>query len=151
MLSDELRKWCNLCGGIIDSDDKAELHALVDRIDSEMVELPQSADGKFWTGREVCFWTGATQDDYHLFDSICLSNGRWSVEDTSYRIYAAESVWYERPDSLERIADDLDEMVDSADSADDRCEKLANLAERIRRLADCKQIGMKGIEKESEQ
>ena len=41
-----------------------------------------------------------------------------------------------RPDSLERIADELDEMVDAADSADDRCEKLADLAVRIRKLAE---------------
>lgn len=135
-ISDEIRKWCD----DLDSDDvlctTATLYTLADRIDSEMVELPRSIDGKIWTGREVCFWTGATQDDHHIFDSICLSHGKWSVEDTSYRMYAAESVWYERPDSLERIAYELDEMVDASRSADDSCEKLADLADRIRRLAD---------------
>jgi len=44
-ISDEIRDWCDYCGGIIDSDDKAELRALVDRIDAEMVELPRDADG----------------------------------------------------------------------------------------------------------
>lgn len=31
-ISDDIRKWCNLCGGIIDSGDKAELRDLTDRI-----------------------------------------------------------------------------------------------------------------------
>lgn len=127
-IGDELREVCDI--SVHD-----ELRVLADRIDSEMVELPQSADGKIWTGREVCFWTGATQDDHHIFDSICLSHGKWSVEDTSYRMYAAESVWYERPDSLERIAYELDEMADGPGPADDVCEMLADIADRIRRLA----------------
>lgn len=62
-ISDDIRKWCNLCGGIIDSGDKAELYALADRIDTETVELPKSADGKIWTGREVCFWTAEDKDE----------------------------------------------------------------------------------------
>ena len=47
----------------------------------------------------------------------------------------AELITHKRPDSLERIADEMDEMVDAAQSADDGCEKLADLAERIRRLS----------------
>lgn len=134
-ISDELRNWCDdpYMGKVDD------LYSLADRVDAEMVKLPISADGQIWTGREACFWTGATQDDYHTFDSICLSHGKWSVEDTSYRMYEAESVWYERPDSLERIANELDEMVDAADSADDNCEKLADIADRIRKLAKKKE------------
>ena len=63
------------------------------------------------------------------------TDGKWCVEDCNWQRYPAESVWYARPDSWERIADELDEMVDAADSADDRCEKLADLADRIRKLA----------------
>ena len=44
-ISDEIREWCELCGGIIDSVDKAELDALADRIDAETVELPRDRDG----------------------------------------------------------------------------------------------------------
>lgn len=128
-ISEELREWCGRPASY------KELLALADRIDSEMVELPRSIEGKIFTGREVCFWTGATQDDRHTFDGICLSNGKWSVEDTSYRMYAAELVWYERPDSLERIAYELDEMVDGPGPADDVCEMLADIADRIRKLA----------------
>lgn len=135
-ISDDIRKWCNLCGGIIDSGDKAELRDLVDRIDTETVELPKSADGKIWTGREGCFWTGATEEDWHDFNSLVYINGKWCVEDNHWQRYPAASVWYERPDSWESIADELDEMVDASDSSDDRCEKLADLADRIRKLAE---------------
>ena len=139
-VSDEIRNWCEFedgteCGGFVTKASFNKLLALVDRIDGEMVELPQSADGKIWTGREVCFWTGATEGDRHEFNSLTYINGRWCVEDKHWQRYPAESVWYERPDSWERIADDLDEMVDSKHTEDDMCEKLAGIADRIRRLA----------------
>jgi hypothetical protein len=135
-ISDKIRKWCGTCrDSCIDEDDCDGLRDLADRVDAETVELPKSADGKIWTGREVCFWTGATEGDWHDFNSLVYINGKWCVEDKHWQRYPAASAWYERPDSLERIADELDEMVDAADSADDRCEKLADLAERIRRLA----------------
>lgn len=89
MISDDIRKWCNLCGGIIDSGDKAELRDLTDRIDNEMVELPKSADEKIWTGREVCFWTGATEGDWHDFNSLVYINGKWYVEDHDGQRYPA--------------------------------------------------------------
>lgn len=69
-ISDDIRKWYELCGGIIDSGDKAELRDLVDRLDAETVELPKSADEKIWTGREMYFWTGATEGDWHDFNSL---------------------------------------------------------------------------------
>lgn len=136
-ISNDIRKWYNLCGCIIDSGDKAELRDLVDRIDTETVELPKSADGKIWTGREVCFWTGAKEEDWHELNSlIYYENVKWCIEDSNWQRYPAESVWYERPDSWESIADEIDEMVDASDSSDDRYEKLADLAKRIRKLAE---------------
>lgn len=132
-ISDEIREWCDISkDSIIDFDEGNKLLDLADRIDNEMIELPKSADGKIWTGREVCFWTRA---GYHNFGCVALRDDKWYVEDVYGMNYNAESVWYERPDSLECIADDLDEMVDAEDSADDVYEKLADLADRIRKLA----------------
>lgn len=132
-ISDEIREWCDTSkDSIIDFDEGNKLLDLADRIDNEMIELPKSADGKIWTGREVCFWTRA---GYHNFGCVALRDDKWYVEDVYGMNYNAESVWYERPDSLECIADDLDEMVDAEDSADDVYEKLADLADRIRKLA----------------
>ena len=113
----------------------AAVAARRDWLDAKMVELPLSADGYVWTGREECFWTGSADEDWHKFDGIHYADGRWCVEDNDCERYPAASVWYTRPDSLERIADELDEMVDTADLADDNCEKLANIADRIRNLA----------------
>lgn len=135
-ISDKLRKWCAAHEDTITyKGDFEKLCVLANRIDIEMVELPLSADGYIWTGREVCFWTGSANEDRHKFDGLHYSDGRWCVEDVYFERYPAASVWYERPDGLERIADEMDEVVDAAGQADDICEKLANLAERIRRLA----------------
>lgn len=138
-ISDDIRKWCNLCGGIIDSGDKAELRDLVDRLDAETVELPKSADEKIWTGREVCFWTGATNEDYHIFGYVARKDGRWYVEDHNGQRYPAASVWYERPDSWETIADELEAWCVHA-AGDCRIKVtdediVHDLAERIRKLA----------------
>ena len=134
-ISDELRERGN---GYYEqrNGDCEWFHAIADRIDAEMIELPKSADGKIWTGREVCFWTGATNEDRHIFDGVTLNDGKWYIEDTACRKYNAESVWFERPDSFERIAEELDEMVDAASNADDTCEKLSDIALRIRILAN---------------
>lgn len=143
-ISDELRNWFSIdhCGsGLLVSNSECDrLLALADRIDAETVELPKSADGKIWTGREVCFWTGATEGDRHEFNSLAYINGRWCVEDKHWQRYPAESVWYERPDSWETIADELEAWCVHA--AGDCCIKLTDedivhdLAERIRKLAD---------------
>lgn len=134
-ISDEIRKWC----ADLDSDDilctTATLYTLADRIDRELVELPKSADGKIWTGREVDFWTGAADGDWHKFNSLAYINDRWCVEDNDFERYPAVSVWYERPDSLERIANELEAWCDRVDVDGDACEKPRDLAERIRKLA----------------
>lgn len=115
--------------------DPKELIAIADRIDREMVELPMSADGKTWTGREVCFWTDATKKGWHKLENLVYIDGRWCVEDNGRERYPAASVWFERPDSFERIADELDEWCDGADVDGDACEKPRELADRIRKLA----------------
>lgn len=134
-ISDEIRKWC----ADLDSDDilctTATLYTLADRIDRELVELPKSADGKIWTGREVDFWTGAADGDWHKFNSLAYINDRWCVEDNDFERYPAVSVWYERPDSLERIANELEAWCDRVDVDGDACDKPRNLAYRIRKLA----------------
>lgn len=133
-ISDEIREWCKWCAE--HSAARDSLCKLADRIDSEMVEMPKSADGKIWTGREVCFWTGAAEGDRHEFNSFAYINGEWCVEDNHWQRYPAASVWYERPDSLERIADELDAWCDGVDVDGDACGKPRDLAKRIRRLAD---------------
>ena len=135
-ISNEIREWCDLCGGIIDSDDKAELHTLTDRIDNETVELPKSADGKIWTSYEVCFWVDDGEKfRYHRFDNLVRKDGKWYVEDTDGARYEAKFAWHVFPDSWETIADELEAWCDSADVDGDACDVPRAIAGRIRRLA----------------
>lgn len=127
-ISDEIRK-------VADEYDVLPLYKLADRIDAEMVKLPKSADGKIWTGRETCFWTNDTDEGYHQLDSLTWRNGIWFVEDIHNTAYTSESVFYERPDSWERIANELEAWCDDEDVYGDVCEKPRDLVERIRKLA----------------
>jgi len=139
-ISDELRKWCDLCGGIIDSSDKAELHALADRIDAEMLELPRDRDGV----------------PIHVGDTVCLEDGRKAkvtrigigvYEDGIYTLVFGynfsvrpEHVSHERPDSWERIADEIERYANDSRSEDEidgmTASTLVDFTERIRKLAE---------------
>lgn len=132
-ISDEIRELVHRSNedGYMDT---KELLAIADRIDAETVELPKSADGKIWTGREMCLWTGAGNKEYRNFHDLVLKSNRWYAEDDCGNRYAAESVWYERPDSFERIAEELDKWCDCAD-ADTTFDVPFELADRIRNLA----------------
>lgn len=82
-------------------------------------------------------------EDGMSYKVVSINFGRWpggvmvnAVNGFSkWRDLIPGQLAHTNPDSWERIADELDEMVDAADSADDRCEKLADLADRIRKLA----------------
>ena len=135
-ISDEIRDWCDTSkDSIIDFDEGNKLLDIADRINSEMIELPKSADGQIWTGREVCFWTSAEQEGYHNFSCVALRDDKWYVEDVYGMDYEAESVWYERPDSLERIIDDIETFGNEADINDATVEFLCKIQERICMLA----------------
>jgi hypothetical protein len=139
-ISDNLREWAEfLKNSVYTKLTATKLLAIADRIDTEMVELPKSADGKIWTGREDCFWTGAGHDEYCNFHDLVLRSDGWYVEDDCGNRHAAESVWYERPDSLERIADELVEWCNSVDVDGDSCDTPRVLAERIHKLASKEQ------------
>lgn len=132
--SDALREWVRRARAD-EHMSLRELDAIADRIDSELVELPTSADGRAWDGSEYGFWTGAWRGEYHDLHDLVLRPGGWYVEDDCGNRYAAESVWRERPDSWERIADELEAWCDGADVDGDACDTPRDLAERIRKLA----------------
>ena len=135
-ISDEIRKWCDSVD--VDGDACGELRDLADLIDSEMVELPKDADGEpihvgdtayLKDGREVKVIRFIFEPETPTPTIVCSLDGNPDVVRLPFEL------WHERHDSLELIADELDEVVDAARSADDSCEKLADLAGRIRRLA----------------
>ena len=129
-ISDELKRIAD--SDIVCGHTWVELRDLADRIDSEMVELPQSADGvPIHVGDTVY---GCRSGMKMIISDLRMTTNGWLISTNRGHLTDAE-VAHTRPDSWERIANELDEMVDAADSADDSCEKLANLAERIRKLA----------------
>lgn len=135
-ISDEIRNRFSIdhCGSglLVSNSECGRLLALADRIDDEMVELPKDADGvPIHVGDTV--W-GCISGMKMAVHELRLTD-RWTISTDTGFIPKASAVTHVRPDSFERIADELDEMVDAADSADDRCEKLADLADRIRKLA----------------
>ena len=130
-ISDNLREFAD--AEVLNAIQISDLKRMANYIDYKMVELPLSADGYVWTGREACFWTSAEKEGYHSFGCVALRNGKWHVEDIDGMDYEAESVWYERPDSWERIAYDIETVVTIDDEDDERFRH--ELADRIRRLA----------------
>lgn len=136
-ISDSLREWTRRARAD-EHMSLRELDAIADRIDKELVELPLSADGKIWTGREVCFWAEARGGAWalHSLRSLDLIDGsRWYVRDTGGLGYEAGAAWHERPDTFERIADELEAWCDRVDVDGDACEKPRDIVERIRKLA----------------
>lgn len=128
-ISDEIRRWCK-AGYDID-----ELRALADRIDSEMVELPKDADGvPIHVGDNVYLESGRKA----TVNRIELSHGEQSIHFSvcgNFFSLAPENLAHTRPDSWERIADDIDESKGTVFISENT---LDGWADRIRRLADSK-------------
>ena len=102
-ISDEIREWCDICcGEYIDAD---ELRELADRIDAEMVELPKDADGvPTHVGDTV--W-GCASGMELIVNGMRLTDS-WVVSTNHGLITRTSGVTHERPDSFERIADELE-------------------------------------------
>lgn len=138
-ISDRIRDWCDEAD--VDGDACYELRELADRIDSEMVELPRDRDGVIIRPYDTV-WDANGEKREVLYVSLEVP-GRTGIvfsmrpgkPGTGGRLVALNpsEVTHTAPDSLGRIAEELDVMVESADFADDA--QLADLADRIRKLA----------------
>lgn len=114
---------------------------LDDRIDAEMVELPKDRDGRPIRVGDTVYDDNDREykiDYVSLYrDNVCMVHGigaRLACE------LVPRKLAHERPDSLERIADELDELCDDA-AAERRIrvsdqDALHKFAERIRMLAE---------------
>ncbi len=138
-ISDELRKFTNTYH--LNSLQIYELKRIADRIDAEMAELPRAADGPIHLDDTVF-----TKDDPGTswgVRYIELSRDREpsiGIESGGVNTYRPPScLTHERPDSWERIADELDEWRVHA-AGDCRIKVtdediVHDLADRIRKLA----------------
>ena len=142
-ISDELRETAEqLYQGSI----RRRFIALASRIDAEMVELPRGKDGrpihvgdtvygedgKAWHVRGVTIGEKSPAYPNHVI--------RATDDAGEFRYLKTEWLSHERPDSWERIAQELDELFDDA-AAERRIrvsdqDALHKFADRIRRLAE---------------
>nr|DAF71577.1 MAG TPA: hypothetical protein [Caudoviricetes sp.] len=115
---------------------------VTDRIGAEMIELPKGEDGKpIHCGEEL--WVDCA-DSYEKRHLLCMrldGSGTWALMFNGGTMCDPSIVTHECPDSLERIADELEDL-----SEDNRVNgdtevfaRAADLAERIRKLAEGKE------------
>lgn len=139
--SDELREFVKTRERYLCSASRSKLLGLADRIDAEMVELPKDAnDEPILPGDTVYAPSGGKctvtslqlygKEDPSWMASICGNGGSY--------ISTGCELTHERPDSLECIADELEEWSeDNRVNGDDEIfSRAGEISQRIRRLAE---------------
>lgn len=129
-ISDEMREWCKWCAERSAARDS--LCKLADRVDREMVELPKDADGVPIHVGDIVF--GYASGIELIVNGMRLTDS-WAVSTNHGLIPRTSEVAHERPDSLERIADDLEKWLDAPSADWDDFKEARNLVDRIRKLA----------------
>lgn len=128
MISDEIRK-------VADEYDVLPLYKLADRIDSEMVELPKDRDGvPIHVGDVVYLDDGRKAEVTHIdlmWGTSCIACFASGKDHDCF----PSGISHTRPDSWERIANELEAWCDRVDVDGDACEKPRDIVERIRKLA----------------
>ncbi len=137
-ISDEMRNWFSIShcssGLLVSNSECDRLLALADRIDAEMVELPKDADGvPVHVGDTV--W-GCISGMQMAVRQLRLTD-RWAISTDAGLMPKASAVTHARPDSFERIADELDEQAGSLtkDGYTRQEDAIHDFADRIRKLA----------------
>lgn len=117
------------------------LMKVADRIDAETAELPCGKDGKPIKPGQTVYKAVNGDDGEYVVHSLRCSVPGWvalikRVGTDSSCIVRPDVLTHERPDSLERIADELDAWCDQVDVDGNACGEPRELARRIRRLAE---------------
>ena len=136
-ISDEIRKWCD---ETTPWPTRADARAIADRIDREMVELPKDADGEV-------IHVGDTLYDRESGEEIQVDslrfNGQWEIRTVLGYIMPCWRV-HKHPDSLECIADEIEDAEGWCDQNGDYGTGISSVgestlrewADRIRKLAE---------------
>lgn len=128
-ISDEIREFVQRSYADEHMDPR-ELLALADRVDAEMVELPRDADGVPIHVGDMLSGCDTVLVDVFTTVVELRFNGRWEIDTTFGSITEPRLFVHDSPDSLERIADELDDF-----KLGRSLEDLRSIAERIRKLA----------------
>lgn len=130
-ISDDIRELAGEAG--IYSNACGKLRELADRIDNEMIELPKDRDGvPIRVGDTVYLLSGNT---YNVKEISILSQTAYptcEAPDGKTYEFLPGGLSHERPDSLERIADDIEARLGTG-TID--WSTLSTLVDRIRKLA----------------
>ena len=148
-ISDELRELADEAG--IYSNARTKLLDLADRIDSELVELPKDADGVPINIGDTIYTEDGDAGDvigiYFIQHKETVKENKENVvctlSDGSNIVLAPHELSHEQPDSLERIADELEAARGWRDqNGEHSCivssvstKTLQEWADRIRKLA----------------
>lgn len=142
-ISDEIRGWCDEAN-YIDKDERDELRDLADRIDREMVELPKDADGvPIHVGDTVYTVDVSTAYVTRICIARCKMYVKCGFSDGGGIVYDPHELSHERPDSLERIADEIEAAEGWRDEDGEYWTGISSVeesmlrewADRIRKLA----------------
>lgn len=142
-ISDEIREWCDddkhYCDGLW------TLRSLADRIDREMVELPRDKD---WAPVHLgdTVWSVDDGMEFTVTSITLYADGAAKVDASCYGCDAHTSpkdLTHTNPDSLERIADELEVAEKWCDQNGDYGTGISSIgsptlhewADRIRKLA----------------
>lgn len=131
-ISDELRRLAHDEG--VYGDACVGLRDLADRIDSELMELLRDRDGvPIHVGDTVWGCISGTQMAVH---KLGLTD-RWTISTDTGFIPKASAVTHARPDSFERIADELEEWSEDnrVNGSGEVFDRARGFSDRIRKLA----------------
>lgn len=135
--SDELREWASHAM-VNKHADVRELAAIADRIDREMLELPRDKDGVPIHVGDTVYTAGGSMGNVAR---ICLMQNTVHVKcgfsDGTIIEFCPADITHTRPDSLERIADELEEWSEynRVNGSREVFDRASIFADRIRRLA----------------
>ncbi len=142
-ISDELRRLAH--AGSLSPFPVIELRHIADRIDTETVELPKDRDGKPYSTSGDAERVWDNDGNEYCVDRLEYTGGDapWDVVATNAKTgyqdaYTPDWFTHERPDSWERIADELEEWSEDnrVNGNGEVFDRALQFSDRIRRLAE---------------
>lgn len=132
-IGDMLREFVKTKERYLYSASRSELLGLADRIDAEMVEWPLGADKKPIKPSQTVYKAINGDDGEYVVHSLRCSVPGWvalikRVGTDSSCIVRPDVLTHERPDSWERIADEIEKA--DVDGFTDWADRIRRLAER---------------------
>lgn len=108
---------------------------MADRIDAELVELPKDANDVPIRVGDTLYNSGKKYVVTCIFTDYCDHRFAFYANNNEFTAYNPESFTHECPDSLESIADELDDFADANYASGLLKQGIKDLAKRVRKLS----------------